>query len=188
VADIRESWEAVGQELAGLGLKLKMHFEQAAKEGRPVEEDVVKESLHKVGEAVEQTFTALGAASRDEAVLEDIKTAGRSMLDALDATFSELGDRFRSAVKTTEESAGPETIPVTDGSPEPPSSPPTDPVEPPPTEPPAEPPTEWPTATPTEPPTEPLEPPPTEPVEPPATEPPTEWPTEMPMSDPEADR
>ena len=101
-ATAREDWEDVGSKLTGLGLKLKMHFEQAAKEGRPVDEDMVKENLHKVGDAVEQTFTALGAASRDDAVIQDVRDAGRSMLEALDSTFSELGDRFRSAVKPSD--------------------------------------------------------------------------------------
>jgi hypothetical protein len=101
-ANAREDWEDVGSKLTGLGLKLKMHFEQAAKEGRPVDEDRVKESLHKVGDAIEQTFNALGAASRDEAVIQDVKDAGRSTIDALDATFSELGERFRAAVKPAE--------------------------------------------------------------------------------------
>jgi hypothetical protein len=98
----REDWEDVGSKLTGLGLKLKMHFEQAAKEGRPVDEDKVKESLHKVGDAIGQTFTALGAASQDDAVIQDVKDAGRSMIEALDSTFSELGDRFRSSVKPAE--------------------------------------------------------------------------------------
>ncbi len=89
----------MGSKLTGLGLKLKMHFEQAAKEGRTVDEDKVKESLHKVGDAIEQTFSALGAASRDEAVIQDVKDAGRATIEALDSTFSDLGDRFRSAVK-----------------------------------------------------------------------------------------
>jgi hypothetical protein len=101
-ASAREDWEDVGSKLTGLGLKLKMHFEQAAKEGRSVDEDKVKESLHKVGDAIEQTFAALGAASRDEAVIQDVKDAGRSTIDALDATFSELGERFRAAVKPAE--------------------------------------------------------------------------------------
>ena len=51
---------------------------------------------------IEQTFAALGAASRDEAVIQDVKDAGRATIDALDSTFSELGDRFRSAVKPAE--------------------------------------------------------------------------------------
>ncbi len=113
MADVRSEWEQVTEKLSGLGLKLKLHFEQAANEGRKEDEDKVKENLRKVGDAVDQTFTALGAASRDEAVREDVKDVGRSFIEALDATFSELGDRFRSTVKHDEDSAevaGDETV------------------------------------------------------------------------------
>ena len=127
----REDWEDVGSKLTGLGLKLKMHFEQAAKEGRTVDEDKVKESLHKVGDAIEQTFSALGAASRDEAVIQDVKDAGRATIEALDSTFSDLGDRFRSAVKPADGpvasdadgSATAATAPDQSGGAEPPGTP-----------------------------------------------------------------
>ena len=95
----RASWEQVGESLSGLGLKLKMHFEQAAEAGRPEDEDKIREALKSIGDAVDQTFTALGSAARDEAVRDDARDVGRSVLAALDATFAELGDRFRSAIK-----------------------------------------------------------------------------------------
>ena len=98
MADPRTSWDQVGDQLTGLGLKLKLHFEQAAKEGRPEDEDKIKEALRTVGDAVEQAFTALAAATRDDAVRDDARGVGRSMLDALDESFAQLGDRFRSTV------------------------------------------------------------------------------------------
>lgn len=99
MTDPRKSWEQVSEDLSGLGLKLKMHFEQAAKEGRGEDEDKIKEALRKVGDAVDQAFTAMGNASRDDAVREDARDVGRSMRDALDASFSKVGEQFRSAVK-----------------------------------------------------------------------------------------
>ncbi len=101
MTDPRKSWEQVGEDLSGLGLKLKLHFEQAAKEGSAEAEDSIKEALRKVGDAVEQAFTALGNASRDDAVREDARHIGRSMTEALDASFSKVGEQFRSAVKRT---------------------------------------------------------------------------------------
>jgi hypothetical protein len=97
--EIKTSWEQVSQRLSELGLKLKLHFEQAAAEGRPEEEDQIKESLRSAGRAIDQAFTALGAAAKDEAVGEDVRDVGRSLLDALDLTVSELGERFRSSIK-----------------------------------------------------------------------------------------
>jgi len=93
------SWEQVGQRLSELGLKLKLHLEQAQKEGRTEDEDRIKEALRSVGAAVEQAFTAVGNAARDEAVRDDAKDVGRSLLEALDTTFSHLGERFRSTMK-----------------------------------------------------------------------------------------
>lgn len=99
MSDPRASWEQVGEQLSGLGLKLKLHFEQAAKDSGAKHEDNIKEALRQVGDAVDQAFTALGNATTDDAVREDARDAGRSMRDALDASFSRLGEQFRSSVK-----------------------------------------------------------------------------------------
>ena len=98
MTDARASWNEVGDQLNQLGLKLPLHFEQAAAEGRE-DEAKVKEALEAVGDAVEQAFDTLGAVTRDEAVRDDVKDVGRSVVDALDVTLSELGERFRSVVK-----------------------------------------------------------------------------------------
>jgi len=99
MADPRTNWEQVGERLEELGLKLKLHFEQASDEDRPAVEDDIRRALRSVGDAVEQVFTAVGIAARDEGVRDDARDVGRSLVDALDTTFSELGERFRSAVK-----------------------------------------------------------------------------------------
>jgi cell fate (sporulation/competence/biofilm development) regulator YlbF (YheA/YmcA/DUF963 family) len=99
MTDTHTSWAELTQQLNELGLKLQLHFEQAAANGEHADEAKVKEALRAVGEAVEQAFGALGAAARDDAVRQDVKDVGRSVVDALDATFAELGDRFRSVVK-----------------------------------------------------------------------------------------
>jgi hypothetical protein len=99
MTDTRTSWAELTQQLNELGLKLQLHFEQAAADGEHEDEDEVKDALRAVGAAVEQAFTALGAAARDDAVRQDVKDVGRSVVETLDATFAELGDRFRSVVK-----------------------------------------------------------------------------------------
>ena len=98
MTDTRMSWAELTQQLNELGLKLQLHFEQAAADGEHEDEDEVKKALWAVGEAVEQAFTALGAAARDDAVRQDVKEYGRCRgRDRL--YFAELGDRFRSVVK-----------------------------------------------------------------------------------------
>ena len=96
MADVRASWNDVGTQLNELGLKLQLHFEQAAAEGRDEDEAKIKEAIGAVGDAVEQAFGALSAAAKDDAVREDVKEVGGAVRDALDATFAELGERFRS--------------------------------------------------------------------------------------------
>ena len=75
MTDTKSSWNEVGAQLNELGLKLQLHFEQAAAEGR-ADEDKVKDALRSVGDAVEQAFAALGAVAKDDAVREDIKDVG----------------------------------------------------------------------------------------------------------------
>ncbi len=98
MTDTKSSWNEVGAQLNELGLKLQLHFEQAAAEGR-ADEDKVKDALRSVGDAVEQAFGALGAVAKDDAVREDIKEVGGAVRNALDATFAERGERVRSVVK-----------------------------------------------------------------------------------------
>lgn len=99
MTDERAGWDEVRERLNELGLKLQLHYEQAGGEGHDEDTDKIKEALRTIGDAVEQAFGALGTVVKDDAVRDDVKDVGRSLLDALDATFSELGDRFRSAVK-----------------------------------------------------------------------------------------
>ena len=49
----------MGDRLSGLGPQANLHLQQAAEEGRPEDEDKVKEALRSVGDAVDQVFTAL---------------------------------------------------------------------------------------------------------------------------------
>lgn len=95
MADIRASWDEVGDRLQELGLKLQLHLEQAAKEGRTEDEDRIREALHAVSDAVEQAFNALGNAAGDDAVRSDLRDVGGSVVSAFEATFSELGDRVK---------------------------------------------------------------------------------------------
>ena len=99
VMEPKDSWQQVGDQLSGLGLKLKLHYEQASKDGQPVDESPIKEALHKLTIAIEQTFSALGNAVSDDAVREDARNVGFSLRDALESSFSRLGEQFRSSDK-----------------------------------------------------------------------------------------
>jgi predicted trehalose synthase len=93
----QERWKELGDQLESLGLKLKLHMMEETSEL----EDDVKTGLARVGKAIEDVFSALGDVVDDEAVRADAKEAGRRLLDAVDATFTEAGDVLRDRVRGT---------------------------------------------------------------------------------------
>jgi len=94
----QEAWKALGSRVEALGLKLKLHFEQESGEGREAA-TTIKESLEKVGDALEHVFESVGAAADDDALKADAKEAGRLLVDAVNATFSEAGEELRDKVR-----------------------------------------------------------------------------------------
>ena len=101
MADVRTAWKQAGEQLSGLGLKLKLHYEEqrgSDADGEQVRaQDEVKEAVRKLGMAVQDAVDALGAAARDQAVKDDVREVGRSLKDALGVTFTEISDELGKA-------------------------------------------------------------------------------------------
>ena len=97
--DVRMAWKQAGDQLSGLGLKLKHHYEeQRGADGEQVRaQDEVKEAVRKLGAAVQDAVDAMGAAARDQSVKEDVRQVGRTLKDALGVTFSEISDELGKA-------------------------------------------------------------------------------------------
>lgn len=93
-----EAWKALGSQVEALGLKLKLHFEQESSEASEAAA-TIKENLQKVGDALEHVFEGLGSAAADDAVKADAKEAGRLLLEAVNATFTEASDELRDRVR-----------------------------------------------------------------------------------------
>lgn len=93
MTDVRSAWDEAGEALSGLGLRLKLHYEQQREE----DEAAVESAVARLGAALQDAFDALGAASRDEAVRGDVERVGKSLTDALSATFAEVSDDVRKA-------------------------------------------------------------------------------------------
>jgi hypothetical protein len=95
MTDARSAWNETSEQLTALGAKLGAHYEkQHGKDGeqaRAQTEDAIK----RLGEAVQDAFEAVGAAARDEAVRQDVKQVGRSLVGALDVTFREVSHEIR---------------------------------------------------------------------------------------------
>jgi hypothetical protein len=83
------SWGELGSRLDALGLKLKMHYEQAG-DGTDA-----KETLEKLKKGVQEAFDATGNAVKDEAVRSDVKEAGRLFADAIGESLNKLGDAIK---------------------------------------------------------------------------------------------
>jgi len=101
MADVRTAWKQAGEQLSGLGLKLKLHYEEqrgSDADGEQVRaQDEVKEAVRKLGAAVQDAVDAMGAAARDQAVKDDVRDVGRSLKDALGVTFAEISDELGKA-------------------------------------------------------------------------------------------
>ncbi len=90
--DARQSWEEVGKVLEGLGLKLKMHAENAREDATSTElGDALKDAAAKIDSA----FDALGNAVRDPAVKEDARRFASALSDAISNTFNEATRNIR---------------------------------------------------------------------------------------------
>jgi len=101
MADVRTAWTQAGDQLSGLGHKLKVHYEAQRGTDETGEQtraqDDVKDAVRKLGVAVQDAVDAMGAAARDQAVKDDVKDIGRSLRGALGVTFSEISDELGKA-------------------------------------------------------------------------------------------
>ena len=103
MSDVRAAWNEAGDRLTGLGLKLKLHYEQRRSEGAPVvpspdqetTQRAAKEAVQRLLGTVQDTFEALSAAAQDDAVRADVREAGRSVAAALEASLSEVSEDLR---------------------------------------------------------------------------------------------
>lgn len=110
-------WDEAGKALGGLGLKLKLHYEQqrdsSGETGESGEtgaamaapEDVqdkeaVETAVARLGTALQDAFEALGNASRDDAVKQDVTKVGRTISEALSVTFAEVSEDVRKAFES----------------------------------------------------------------------------------------
>jgi hypothetical protein len=116
MADVRTAWTQAGEQLSGLGSKLKLHYEaqrtdETGEQARA--QDDVKDAVKKLGEAVQDAVDAMGAAARDQAVKDDVKQVGRTLKDALGVTFAEISDELGKAFGKGQQGASGETTPGT---------------------------------------------------------------------------
>jgi len=94
----KAKWDEVGDRFNDLAHKMKDRYDANASFGDAQKEEV-QDALHKMGDALDAGFTALGDALRDPALRDDLKHAGVAIADALAATFNDVADEIRKAVR-----------------------------------------------------------------------------------------
>jgi hypothetical protein len=93
MADAKAAWNAVGDRLSALGLKLKLHTDEetSSDEGKET-----ASGLEKLKTSISEVFDALGDAARDPAVREDAKSVASAFAEAIDATIDDARKAIRS--------------------------------------------------------------------------------------------
>lgn len=96
--DPRKAWDQVGQHFSDVGRRISERYREERGEtgsASAAQLPAVSDAIRKVVGQLDQTFTSLGNALRDPETNEGLKRAGRSLSEALDATFSGLGGEIK---------------------------------------------------------------------------------------------
>jgi hypothetical protein len=95
--DPRKAWDQVGQHFSDVGRRISEHYREERGEtgSASAQRRAVNDAIRRVVDQLDQTFTSLGNALRDPETNEGLKRAGRSLSEALDATFSGLGGEIK---------------------------------------------------------------------------------------------
>lgn len=93
--NISKNWDEFGTKLNGLGLKLKLHIEQASPE-----DDEVTDALRNLAASIEGAFDGLRKAAKDPAIKDDVRDIGASLSQAVSKTLAEVGHDLRKAMRT----------------------------------------------------------------------------------------
>jgi|SRR3954447_16865163 hypothetical protein len=97
MTDAKSAWLAAGEQLSSLGSKLGEHYEKQRGADTAQARAETEEALKRLGQAVQDAFEAVGAAAKDDAVREDVKQVGRSVVGALDLTLRQVSQELRQA-------------------------------------------------------------------------------------------
>jgi hypothetical protein len=99
MADTKQAWSEVADRFGELGLKLKLHYEQAGG-ARP--DEATKKALEGLRASVDDAFDAVGNAVKDPALKDDARDVARALRDALSTTFAEASEDLRGCFKREE--------------------------------------------------------------------------------------
>lgn len=90
--DVKRAWMNVGDELASIGLKLKLHVEQGFDDD---DEESVRDALKRLSDAIEDTVDIAESVVKDPAIRADVVETGRRLADAVSVTFNKAQSDIR---------------------------------------------------------------------------------------------
>lgn len=93
--DAKAAWDAVGDQFAALGERLKTQFDaRVAFEGK-LDKDKVEGAVKTLVESIDTAFRAVAEAVREPEVREQMKAAVNSLGDALQRSFDTASDEVK---------------------------------------------------------------------------------------------
>mgnify|MGYP003542366165 FL=1 len=92
MSDTKQAWSEVADRFGELGLKLKLHFEEAS---GGADDASLRSALEDLRDSVDHAFDAVGNAVKDPAVKDDARDVARALREALSTTFAEASDDLR---------------------------------------------------------------------------------------------
>jgi hypothetical protein len=95
MSETSDAWKTAGEQLSGLGQKLKQHYEDETDGESTRRREDVESALRTLGNAVEGAFEAIGKAAKDPAVKDDVKVVGGTLKTALGVTFAQVSEDLR---------------------------------------------------------------------------------------------
>jgi hypothetical protein len=96
MTDTKQAWSEVADRFGDLGLKLKLHFEEAS---GGADDASLRSALEDLRDSVDHAFDAVGNAVKDPALKDDARDVARALREALSTTFAEASDDLRSCFR-----------------------------------------------------------------------------------------
>jgi hypothetical protein len=120
--DPKRAWDQVGESFSKLGRKISEGYRQLEEQrtpdssaAKPDGGGVVADAIRRATNELDRAFTSLGDTFRDDETKEHLRDTSRKLGDALEVTFTAIGEEVRRATRGRRSP---------DGGEDPPSSPP----------------------------------------------------------------
>ena len=92
MSDTKQAWNEVADRFGELGLKLRLHFEEAS---GGADDASLRSALEGLRDSVDHAFDAVGNVVKDPALKDDARDVAGALREAFSTTFAEASDDLR---------------------------------------------------------------------------------------------